>query len=892
MDKNVLDTFRNPEIQNFPKIRYWLPEANITAEYLRKDLQDIKERGFSGVEVVPMQVDRGIYNDQEKFWASKHWFECIEVILKEAKVQNLTVDFGISLMWPISMPNIANADDPATLYELTYGSKKLDSWGHYKGYIPEKRTNRNEGTSELVKVTAYQIDKDNLLLDDTFIDLTDHVNNFKVDYFFPESPNQWILFSFWEQPAAQMVNENYVIDHLSRKGVQKCCDFWMEKMEPIISKYPEQCESIFCDSLEYDVCQDWTRNFLDIFKKRKKYDLVKYLPGLPKENVFPKTDSPNFNFQNQDRQNIVINDYYDVLTNLYNENHLIPLKEMAHDLGMTLRYQVAYNKTLEVELSASNVDIPEGEALNRSTIDNLKLMSGATHLDDKNIYSYECSAEFGNAYGQTFEDILWWIKRGYLGGMNSQVLHGAVYNGKLDNCPWPGYEPFGKYVSNYWNRTLSKEASMHNMAYVARVNSIMRLSPKVDLAIIHEGYINDGKGSDGDHIVKDQGLLISHGYNYDLISPSLMKKFDTKLANEQSFLGGPQYKALVYPFSGNGPLNTLKNLTEMASSKVPIYIIFEKSDHVLLEEKPEYLEFLTNLSESNFFHIVDSYTELLDSLKNKGLYPDCQFDEPEDIASVHTQDSENDYFILYNYSKVRIEVVNGKKKFVETTVQPKIDKASEFSRKSIRIKVPKNKDVIQLTPESGEIFQLNTIIDSQQQRVCLINFEPDELKIIGFIDECKGTNVFPWKMKSDDSKQERMKLNVTEVNSYFVTEKNVEKNSFYDYEWVKQSSSNRNEIPERKEYIYSLSNINFNKRALLIFEGDFDSCLVEVNSKKIPLVSHPGRFKVDLSQYLFQGDNTVKIIIYSNLYNRLSEDSKSFGLKEDSVSLLLNEHFK
>lgn len=892
MGKNVLDTFRNPEIQNFPKIRYWLPEANITAEYLRKDLQDIKERGFSGVEVVPMLVDRSIYNDQEKFWASKHWFDSIEVILKEAKVQNLTVDFGISLMWPISMPNIANADDPATLYELTYGFKKLGGWGHYEGCIPDKRTTRAEGTSKLIKVTAYQIDKNNALLDETFIDLTDHVNNSKVDYFFPESPNQWILFSFWEQPAAQKVNGNYVIDHFSRKGAQKCCDFWMEKMEPIIRKYPEQCESIFCDSLEYDACQDWTRNFLDIFKKMKNYDLVKYLPGLRKENVFPKTDSPNFNFQNQDRQNSVINDYYDVLTKLYNENHLIPLREMAHDMGMTLRYQVAYNKTLEVELSASNVDIPEGEALNRSTIDNLKLMSGATHLDDKKIYSYECSAEFGNAYGQTFEDILWWIKRGYVGGMNSQVLHGAVYNGQLDNCPWPGYEPFGKYVSNYWNRTLSKEASMHNMAYVARVNSIMRLSPKVDLAIIHEGYINDGKGSDGDHIVKDQGLLISHGYNYDLISPSLMKKFETMFTNENSFLGGPQYKALVYPFSGEGSLNTLKNLTEMASSKAPIYIILEKRDHLLLEGDPACLDLLSNLSEKSFFHFVNSYTGLLDAFKNNGIYPDCQFDEPEDIATIHTRDSENDYFILYNYNKVRIEDDEGKKKFIATTFQPKIDKESEFSRKSIRIKVPENKDIIQLNPESGEIFQLNTIIDSQQQRICSINFEPDELKIIGFTDESKSANIVPWKMNIGDSKLERMKLYVSEVSSYAVAEKNNEKNSFYDFVWEKQSSSKLNEICERKEYNYRLSNIDSSNHALLIFEGDFDSCLVEVNTKKIPLVSHPGRFKVDLSQYLFQGDNTVKIIIYSSLYNRLSQNSKSFGLNEDSVSLLWNEHFE
>ncbi|MEY8327188.1 hypothetical protein AALB47_25350 [Lachnospiraceae bacterium 54-11] len=45
----------------------------------------------------------------------------------------------------------------------------------------------------------------------------------------------------------------------------------------------------------------------------------------------------------------------------------------------------------------------------------------------KNRYSFECAAEFGNSYGQDYEDLFWWIKRSLMAGMNAQVLHGVSF---------------------------------------------------------------------------------------------------------------------------------------------------------------------------------------------------------------------------------------------------------------------------------------------------------------------------------------------------------------------------------------------------------------------------------------------------------------------------------
>ena len=68
-------------------------------------------------------------------------------------------------------------------------------------------------------------------------------------------------------------------------------------------------------------------------------------------------------------------------------------------------------------------------------------------------------AEFGHGYGQTQEDMLWWIKRAAIAGCNAQVFHGASYCGDgVKGVGWPGWEAWNRFCSNNWNRTLSERS--------------------------------------------------------------------------------------------------------------------------------------------------------------------------------------------------------------------------------------------------------------------------------------------------------------------------------------------------------------------------------------------------------------------------------------------------
>lgn len=597
----MLKNFNEVKNEWRPLVRYWIPQALPNEADLRRDIQDLSKRGFGGVEIVPMHhLQNQTDLDPKYWWGSQRWLTNLECILDEAKKQKMTVDLAISLQWPISLPGVKHADENTTLYELSYGVEIVEN---KNGYIelPQPRITRDEGQKKLVALSSYEFNEKEELIFDSYIDLADAFCEGIVHYVFPNDKKR-IIFAFWEQPANQKINNYfYVIDHYSKVAADKLFEYFEDTVLPIIKKYPSTFNSVFCDSLEFAVAQDWSRDFEKEFSTRRKYDLKKYLPAINTKQTYPKNDSPSYKFDKKEINKQFNEDYCLTLSEMYNENHLRTLTEKLEQNDIRLRYQVAYNKPLEIETAAAEVSIPENETLNRQSFDSLKTMSGAVHLTNKKIYSYETNAEFGNAYGQTYEDINWWIKRGWISSVNQQVLHGAVYNGTFEEFAWPGYESMGNYVSNYWNRTLSIESSKANFDSIARVNRIARKLVKVDFAFLKNSFINEGKGTDGDHIVRDDMLLTNNGFTYDIISSNLLNKVtltvENGLLNDEN---GPGYKALLTDeeYLQQKDLDCLNRLAEKG---LPIFILTTNR----LEKK----------SEKKNIYYVNTYAEILKLMK-------------------------------------------------------------------------------------------------------------------------------------------------------------------------------------------------------------------------------------------------------------------------------------
>ncbi len=711
-------------------------------EDLRNELRALHKRGFGGVEIVVLERLSPEILRSEDGWGRERWNEMVAVIGDETRRLGMTMDIANGPGWPISSPIIASADDPGTLCELTYGERRFLPGEYYTGLLPEGRIIRQEGKRKLIHVFTYLEKKNKVLLEASYLDLTPYIEKRKegvcLNYQFLECADgeRWVLFAFYVQPAAQKTSagQYYVTDHLSRAGSAASEVYWDKIFERYI--FPSM-ESIFCDSMEYEVSLDWTPEFPEEFLRRRGYNLLPYLPFIGLDNLYPACDVPGYVLENKELADMINNDYLETLTQLYCENHLSMLEKMADKHGKTVRYQVGYNKPFEVERCPLFVNVPENEALGRPSLDYQKTMAAAVHYGRKERYSFECAAEFGNSYGQDYEDLFWWIKRSLMAGMNAQVLHGASYsggyqgvlseNGNIPGVQWPGYEAFSLMVSNYWNRTLSAEDARGCMDTVTRLNMVFRKPVRVDCAVFRCSYSNDGLGSEF-CLYDDGGKLSNRGYSYEFVSEYLLKGLVERVEEHEVFFEkesrgrtlvmdseGAGYKCLIVPRQKAVTLSFLKLIKRLLEKGFPVIWQGEEPECGLFysewnnpEKRREWDAVRAHIWRSTEIFHVSRLQEVPDILLEKHIFPEILLEGNMDITTAVRKSKNETWFILYGYNRVEYSPQNPNPEeaacsavYRRGTVKGSYQRPGAASRRTIQVCLKGRGDVCRCNPWSG-----------------------------------------------------------------------------------------------------------------------------------------------------------------------------------------------
>lgn len=762
----LAEEFQNPPQQSKTMIRYWLPDAAVEEEEVRKDIQTIAELGYGGVEVVGLtMMTLGVADDYR--WGTENWDRAMEILVDEAKKQGLTIDVTNGPGWPISMPGIESADDEAASYELTYGTATVAGGEQYTGAVPKRKKVRSKGTTKLFAVAAYRMTGDKTVDYSSYVDLMpsvtvneeDHTKS-TLDWTAPEGED-WMVFSFWEQPTGQQYGgKYYIVDHFGQAGAQACIDYWEQVLEE--KDYLHEVSSIFNDSLEYQVDKEWTRGFQEIFEQQKGYDITPYLPVIGGTGYYQTGEGPNYAFTDPELTQRIKNDYNDVLTYCYNEYHLKPLQQMAEEHGMNIRYQVAYNKPMEVETSALSVGIPEGEGLNRATLDNLRMMASAVHMTDKQIYSFESAAEFGNANGQSYEDMAWWLKRSWAAGMNRQVLHGASYSGVwnggklkglMGGTSWPGWSGFSGFISNDWNRNTSEENASSYIEYFSRYNYIMQKESKIDVAVYRHTYEDRYmlSGNDGEDWYPDGGALNANGYSYEFVSPSILSLDTAKVTNGVINENGPAYKAIVLANEERMSPSTLSTLTEMVDAGLKLVVVGDAPSKLMYQSEINegYTDAMiasgmASLCESGNVRQVEDYADVPAALAALGVTADAQYNAPTDILARHQVDETGDYYYLYNYNKMLAEDANATLATAGTGY-PGINKEMAFSEKEVEVTLKGEGRPYLLDGWTGEITPIASYQLNNGSVTLNLQFGEDEAKLIALLtdEEAKANGITP-----------------------------------------------------------------------------------------------------------------------------------------------------
>ncbi|KAL4905926.1 hypothetical protein BDW74DRAFT_177622 [Aspergillus multicolor] len=462
-----LSNFRSPPIQSRPYVRWWWPHGAVDNEEIRAEVIQISEAGFGGIEIqdVHHSTPEGTeWHHDTHGWASEPGLSVVIVALDEANSRDSGHDLTFDPCWPMGVPFIV-PDDEAAAKELVLGKAYIYGSEVYNGSVPSPFSSPKDGVEkqELDAVQAWRLDDQSdadsnpaKLVYRSMIDLTDEVVDGQV-VFIPPDNGTWLIYSATIRGTGQRpedfphtVPPSYMVDHFSTAGAQAVIDFWESSIltPELLAKLTEIPTALFEDSLEMN-------------------------------------SDPLYEFADQDIHASALHDYRQALSDLFDEYHIQPLKNWLHSHNLQYRGQPYGVPGMDSMRLATTLDIPEGESLGFTVLNDFRVLAGALSLSGNNELSTELAT----------------VNPEFAAGVTRNVLHGFSH---IDGpeASWPGWAVFTPYrarigYSESWGPRIPTWMHASDFTgYMGRVSYFTGFgTPKYDVAFYRQNGAADAHGN-------------------------------------------------------------------------------------------------------------------------------------------------------------------------------------------------------------------------------------------------------------------------------------------------------------------------------------------------------------------------------------------------------------
>lgn len=374
--------------------------------------------------------------------------------------------------------------------------------------LPGQRGAVNEQT--FVAVVAARVVEERevgtLLAVESVVDLTDQVQDGALDWQAPQD-GTWRLFVYWRhgtgQTASPSTSVNYTVSYVDPDGAQAVIDYWNSvvltpELREQIHRNPRA--QMYMDSLELATYGAgglfWGRTVAEEFRTRRGYAITPWLPFLTR-SVGLFAASTTYHHEPREEHRVTVEkvrfDYVRTLTDLYIENMLRPLARFLHDNDIELRAEISYGLPFELTRPGPEVDGIETESLEfGSQIDAYRLLAGPAHLFGKQ-YSSETGATTRNhMLDHRFYDQI--IATQLAAGITKTVLHGwASTAGAEGVTNWPGHEGMWSMFSERFD-TRQPGAEFYPIwnDAIGRYQCFLRQGrPRIDVGILRTDHFTD-----------------------------------------------------------------------------------------------------------------------------------------------------------------------------------------------------------------------------------------------------------------------------------------------------------------------------------------------------------------------------------------------------------------
>ncbi|MCI8497694.1 MAG: hypothetical protein HFE85_05550, partial [Clostridiales bacterium] len=699
-------------------LRWWIGEASNTDESILEEIQTLYDGGFHGVELC-MQGNN-LSPDETYAYGSPMWAHKWKLMMNKFLDLGMEVSLTSGTNWATSNVPGLDPDSQQASQSLAMG-KAIVKAGETVTALPKPATMRatNKGqflgayavkfskeiSTDFPNRNGWQTLKGYMVEDAAPIDLSGltytegaTVYDQAFEWTVPDD-GDYVIFAYWSHgtykassPAAETC---YATNYFDKRGVETLRGYWEEHYldDPELNaKILEGDVQLFMDSIELNPDGGitwWSEDIRNEFIARKGYDPMPYLflvENLPQVKAVynPYTDPAKGTNDIEGNENFrekFVNDWVDIITQLYCENMLVPLKEWLNSVGIKTRAQISYGRSFEITEPSQYVDYPEAENFNQyDNVDIMRLHVAGGKLQDK-VISSETGASLPT-YTTTNQMRLEQIYSQYAAGIQRVIWH--IWSSSFDygeNVTWPGYgSGFDRWGSREPN---SRDYDEFN-AHIGRVQQLVQEGKsRTDIGFIHNNWnqgIRFGGGLKDDlygmnYMLAHQGVyyrsteLQDNGYTYDYLSPDLLKADGVYFDEATKTIESAGYKAVILYQNWLDP-DGAKQILDWAKKGLKVVIMENAAKRTPFndgrdEELAATLAELKALDTVRVAEIYDASEDfdyfdyaaegyddgVYEALQELGVRPYAEYAEPNHQLLTQSREDEdgNRYLYVYNY---------------------------------------------------------------------------------------------------------------------------------------------------------------------------------------------------------------------------------------------------
>ncbi|NQU85239.1 MAG: glycoside hydrolase family 2 [Mariniphaga sp.] len=700
--KSLREDFINPPDESKLRCYWWWLNSMATKESITRDLEEMKAKGYGGASLV--DAGSSSYDIANKTKAgpvfmSPEWMKLYKHAVSEASrigielsvnVQSgwnpggpaITPEYALKkLVWsetkltgnnkiieiilPMPDTNLIYKDICAQAIKINSSNTKqtpIKNWAKktmneslgWKGIYPlfELRENFPESDNDFI------IQKNNI------IDISAYLNGNNLSWKAPEG--NWLIIRYGYTCTGAYTSTTsdgwggLSLDHLSGEAFEI---FSKEVIKPLIVAAKQAGNSVkFLQTDSWEMGPvNWTKFFPEEFKKRREYDIYKYLPVLAGKIVKSRDVSNRFLF-----------DFRKTIGDCIADNHYQPFYNLAHENGMGIHPESGGPHSAPVDaLKILGIsDFPQGEFWARSNTHRIldaerlavKQSACVAHTNGKKYVAAEGPTSIGPQWERAPKDLKNVIDRIFCSGVNRIVWH--TFTSSPKEFGLPGNEYFaGTHLNpnvTWWE---------HAPAFINYLNrSSYLLSQGLFVADVLYYY-----GDDVPNFVflKDEVKELNFGYDWDKCSKEVILNKLTFQNGKIILPDGMNYRLLVLPNEETINLEVLKKVEYLV--KVGMTVIAPRPIKTTgLKNFPEADKEIQNIAEKLWGNIDGNtiteniygkgkviWGQDINHVLNKmGGDPDFQFTSSQKntgINYIHRSTENNEiYFVVNQYARKEI----------------------------------------------------------------------------------------------------------------------------------------------------------------------------------------------------------------------------------------------